>query len=106
MDILVCISLMIKDVELFFKCFSAFRDSSVDNSLLSSVPPFLIRLLDCLESNFLRSLYILDTSPLLDVGLVKIFSESCRLPYCPIDSILCLTEAFQFHEVPFINCCF
>uniref|UniRef100_A0A8C6GPC2 Uncharacterized protein n=1 Tax=Mus spicilegus TaxID=10103 RepID=A0A8C6GPC2_MUSSI len=29
-----------------------------------------------LESNFLSSLYILDTSPLSDVGLVKIFSQS------------------------------
>ena len=29
-----------------------------------------------LESNFLSSLYILDISPVLDVGLVKIFSKS------------------------------
>jgi hypothetical protein len=25
----------------------------------------------------------------------------CRLPFCPIDSILCLT-GFQFHEVPLL----
>jgi hypothetical protein len=42
--ILVYISLMTKDFEHFFKCFSAIRDSSVINSLFSSVPCFLIEL--------------------------------------------------------------
>ena len=44
--------------------------------LFSFVPHLLIGLFDSLESNFLSSLYILDISPLLDVGLVEIFSES------------------------------
>ncbi|EDL11229.1 T lymphoma oncogene, partial [Mus musculus] len=35
--VLICISLMTKDV---FNCFSAIRDSSVDNPLFSSVPHF------------------------------------------------------------------
>jgi hypothetical protein len=35
---------------------------------------FLIGLLVSLESNFLRSLDILDIIPLSDVGLVKLFS--------------------------------
>ena len=38
--VLICISLMIKDVEHFFKCFSALQYSSVENSLFSSVPHF------------------------------------------------------------------
>jgi hypothetical protein len=38
--VLICISLMIKDVEHFFKCFSALWYSSVENSLFSSVPHF------------------------------------------------------------------
>nr|BAE33613.1 unnamed protein product [Mus musculus] len=38
--ILICISLMIKDVEHFFRCFSALQYSSVENSLFSSVPHF------------------------------------------------------------------
>ena len=38
--------------------------------------PILIQLFDSLESNFFSSLYILDISPLLDVGLLKIFSHS------------------------------
>jgi hypothetical protein len=38
--ILICISLMIKDVEQFFRCFSAVWYSAVENSLFSSVPHF------------------------------------------------------------------
>jgi hypothetical protein len=51
--------------------------------LFSSVPHFLIVLFGSLESNFLSSLYILVISPLSDVELVKIFSQSvgCLLSY-------------------------
>ena len=38
--VLICISLMIKDVEHFFRCFSAIRYSSGENSLFSSEPNF------------------------------------------------------------------
>jgi hypothetical protein len=38
--ILICISLMTKDLEHFLKCFSAVQYSSVENSLFSSVYNF------------------------------------------------------------------
>ena len=38
--VLICISLMTKDVEHFFRCFSAIRYSSAENSLFCSVPHF------------------------------------------------------------------
>jgi hypothetical protein len=50
--VLICISLMIKDVEHFFRCFSTLQYSSVENSLFSSVPHFK----GFLESSFLSSL--------------------------------------------------
>ena len=43
---------------------------------LALSPIFLMGLFDFLESTFLSSLYILDISPLSDLGLVKIFSQS------------------------------
>jgi hypothetical protein len=39
--VLIWISLMNKDIEHIFKCFSVNLDSSVDNSLFSSMPHFL-----------------------------------------------------------------
>jgi hypothetical protein len=38
--ILICIFLMIKNVEHFFRCFSAIQVSSVGNSLFCSAPHF------------------------------------------------------------------
>jgi hypothetical protein len=59
---------MIKDAEYFFRCFSAIQYSSGENSLFSFEPYFLMGLFDFLESTFLSSLYILDISPLSDLG--------------------------------------
>jgi hypothetical protein len=62
--------------------------------ILCLVPPFLIELLGCLQSNFLSSLYTLDISPLSDAGLVKNLFPICWLLFFPIDSVfLILTEA-------------
>ena len=65
---------------------------------------FFICLFVLLMTSFLCSLYILEMSLLSDVGLVKIFFPFCRLPFCLGNCVLCFTEAFQFQEVPFINC--
>jgi hypothetical protein len=43
---------------------------------LALKPIFLMELFEFLESSFLSSLYILDISPLSDLGLVKILSQS------------------------------
>ena len=67
---------MIKGVEHFFRYFSAIRYSSVENSLFSSASHFLMGLFEFLEFGFLSSLYILDISPLSDLGLGKILSQT------------------------------
>jgi hypothetical protein len=74
--VLISISLMIKDTEHCFRCFSAIQYSSGENSLFSSEPHFSMGLFEFLESRFLRSLYIFDISPLLDLGLLKNLSQS------------------------------
>jgi hypothetical protein len=97
---LICISQMTKEVEHYFRCFSAIQYSSVENSLFSCTP-FLIRLFDSLESNFLISLFILDIVYIkCEVGN-NVFSISWLL-FCPIDSVLCFAQYLQFYEVPLL----
>jgi hypothetical protein len=67
--VLICIFLMIKDVEFFFfRCFLALQYSSVESSLFSFVPHFYIGLFDFLESIFLSSLYVLSILGFEHVG--------------------------------------
>jgi hypothetical protein len=72
--------------------------------LFSSVLRFLIWLFGSLESYFLSSLYMLDISLLSDIGFGKDHFPICGLLFCPIDSILCFTEALKFYGVPFVYC--
>jgi hypothetical protein len=62
---------MTKDFEHFFKCFSAIQDSSIMNSLFSSIPHFLIVLFGFLKVSFLSSLYIFDISPVVPQNIVN-----------------------------------
>jgi hypothetical protein len=93
--VLIQIFLITKEFEHFFKCFLAFRDSSVVNSRFSSKSHILIGLFVCLfvcflVFSFLSSLYILDIRPLFDMMLVKVFfffskSVGCRFVLlCPL----------------------
>jgi hypothetical protein len=91
--VLICISLMNKDVEYFFKYFSALWYSPVENSLFSSVPQYLMGLFEFLEFSFLSCLYILDISPLSDLGLVKIHSQSVG------GLFVLLTVSFALHKL-------
>jgi hypothetical protein len=102
--VLICIYLMTNNVEHFFRCFSVLYGYLVENSLFGSVTHFLIGLFGSLESNLFSSLYILDISPPLNVGLVKKNFQIYWLPFHSIDSVLCLPGALQFYEVLFVNC--
>ena len=77
--VLICISLIAKKVEHVLRYLLSIWNSSVENSLFASVHHFLIGLFRILASDFLSSLYVLEISPLSDVGLVNIFSHSVGL---------------------------
>jgi hypothetical protein len=56
--------------------------------------PILKRVFDSLEFNFMSSLYVLDISPLLEVGLVKI--AICWLQLHPIEMSFALQKLYNF----------
>ena len=67
--VLICISLMTKDVEHFLKCLLIIFDSCAESSLLRSVPRFSIGLFLLLVTNYFSSLYILEINPLSDISM-------------------------------------
>jgi hypothetical protein len=69
--------MMIRDVEHFFLGVSQpFGIPQLRILCLALHPHFLIELFGLLESNLGSSLYVLDISTLLNLGLIKIFFKS------------------------------
>ena len=103
--VLICISLMTKDVEHFLKCLSAILDSSVESSLFRSVLHFFYWIICSFDDQFLEFFVYFGDQTSVWCRVSEDLFSFCRLPFCPVDRVLCFTGAFQFQEVPFINCC-
>ena len=101
--VLICISLMTKNVEHFFRLSNFVQPLKIlQVKIFYFWTPFLIGLFDSLESNFLNSLYILDISPLLDVRLLKMFPQFVGCHFVQLTMSFALQKLY-IYEFPFVN---